>query len=154
MSVERPADPGSTVPESQSDHPIPKFVRKTLSLDDGSSFTLALKECDVIIFDLMLTDLKKVEYAIKTLTYEDLQKPKILILISSVRIWAKTAAKVKVSSTDMRKGKRMLKMMIRKRKEMKILSQNLNQSPTFLPTLMTMAKRSQNTCLSGRETTF
>lgn len=40
-------------------------------------------------------DLHKVEYAIKCLTYEQLDKPKILILLSSVRVWAKTPPKVK-----------------------------------------------------------
>lgn len=48
-----------------------------------------------MILDLFEIGYKDVEYAIKTLKYLETDSPKTLILISSVKTWAKSGKKVK-----------------------------------------------------------
>lgn len=69
-------------------------------LDDQTSFDKALLECDVIIFDIFKIEGKYIEFAIKSLTYQNLKDKKTLILISSVRTWAKTPQKIKRTEED------------------------------------------------------
>lgn len=61
-------------------------------------------ECDVLIFDIFRIEAKYVEFAIKSLTYQDLKAQKTLVLISSVRAWAKTPPKIKRSEEDVQEG--------------------------------------------------
>ena len=75
-----------------------------IKLNDQPSFEKALQECDVLIFDLFTIESKHIEYAIKCLTYQDLKNQKTLILLSSVRIWAKTPSKVKKGEEEIQEA--------------------------------------------------
>ena len=73
-----------------SDLCVPEIVKKIVDPTDLRVMKEVLQDSDVIIYDLQNSKFEDVEFAIKTLKINTGEKQKILILISSVLVWAQT----------------------------------------------------------------
>lgn len=75
--------------------PVPNIVKKIVDPQNLVTMKEVLLDCDVVIYDLATSKFEEVEFAIKTLKINSVDKEKILIQISSVLVWALTPLREK-----------------------------------------------------------
>ncbi|KAF4653227.1 hypothetical protein FOL47_010641 [Perkinsus chesapeaki] len=69
---------------------VPSPVKRIVSRRSPTNILKAVSQSDLAVFDLHTSDLEEVEFVLGRMKSYELEKPLVLVLVSTVMVWAKT----------------------------------------------------------------